>query len=189
MSSNPKEAGSSTRSKTSVRRKTSVGVGDVVRARYPVGSHQLRGRVDALLPPLPGRPDKIRARILWSSAKAERPGIMNIDNLDLIESSFRAQYPEHEKLTLIQENSQLLGEFLDFLSRSPYQLTVLEENVRGDLVPRPLVLTDKQIIGLLGEFFGIDITRLNDEKEKMYQEIRRQNQVREQELKRDADKV
>lgn len=81
------------------------------------------------------------------------------------------RYPEHAKLTKISGKSQTIGEFLDWLlNESEYQLGTVE---RDKLVP-----TYVSIEKLLGKYFGIDQKKLNLEKERMIQEVRVVNTLR-----------
>ncbi len=68
------------------------------------------------------------------------------------------KYPEHEKLSEVKEQSQFLGEFLDYCR---------ENNIN------PLKGSIQQ---MLAAFFQIDLRKLEDEKDEMLEEIRKLNQ-------------
>ncbi len=59
------------------------------------------------------------------------------------------QYPEHEKLKKVEDASRIISEFLEFLEG------------------KNLGISSFQAESLLAEFFGIDIQRLEQEKEDM----------------------
>lgn len=72
-------------------------------------------------------------------------------------------YPEHDKLHMVKEHSQAIGEFLDFGS---YTLCEEDPNT-GRYWP-----VQKSIQTLLAEWYGIDEQKLNDEKEAMLASLR-----------------
>lgn len=99
------------------------------------------------------------------------------------------RYPEHEKLRAVKDKSQSIGEFIEWL---PSQNLMLARKVcphgywpmetceeskycrRGEerehLWPAP-----EQINTLLARFFSIDQTALDEEKDRMLEEIRKVN--------------
>lgn len=80
------------------------------------------------------------------------------------------QYPEHEKLQKIQDQSQMIGDFLSWLqeekglSLCSYQ----GEKHKIDL----WCPTDANTSKLLADYFEIDEKKLEEEKQKMLQELR-----------------
>ena len=67
-------------------------------------------------------------------------------------------YPEHEKLKEVQEQSQVIGEFLE---SSVYVLATWDEET-GDL-ERADTSTER----ILADYFGIDLVKLEEEKRQM----------------------
>lgn len=77
-------------------------------------------------------------------------------------------YPEHDKLKLISDKSNAIGEFVDqFLRKKGIYLCVSELGV--------LYLDRTPIIKLLAEFFKIDLSKLEEEKQHMLDQQRLQN--------------
>lgn len=82
------------------------------------------------------------------------------------------EYPEHEKLALVKDKSQAIGEFLDWLSERGIRLAQQDQGRRYDeFWP---IQRDK--IGLIAEFFEIDLNVLEDEKRAMLEWTRKLNQ-------------
>lgn len=81
-----------------------------------------------------------------------------------------SKYPEHDKLHAIKDQSQAIGEFLDFFL--PTQgIVLMEKQPRyDDYVP-----IRRSIHSLLAAFFGIDQDKIDAEKEAMLEEIRESN--------------
>lgn len=77
-------------------------------------------------------------------------------------------YPEHEKLHEILDKSQTIGEFLDIFL--PSKGIVLAEREHGQLWP-----THRSIPKLLAEFFDIDQSKIDAEKEQMLAAMREAN--------------
>lgn len=71
-----------------------------------------------------------------------------------------SEYPEHEKLAKIQDESQVIGEFLDWCA-----------DAKGVVLTRngPAITWNS---GLLAEFFSIDQAKIDAEKEQMLADIR-----------------
>lgn len=81
-----------------------------------------------------------------------------------------ADYPEHEKLQKITLQSQACGEFLDWL-QSEKGVTLCTYNKSYEqFYPLRVSITE-----VLGEFFEIDLEKIEQEKRAMLDEIRRQN--------------
>ena len=80
------------------------------------------------------------------------------------------EYLEHEKLQKIQEQSQLCGEFLEWLSGQGYVLARWGED---DLLYSVRAPRDK----LLAEFFEIDLDKLEQEKQQLLEEQRQLNRT------------
>jgi len=76
------------------------------------------------------------------------------------------KYPEHEKLENISQQSQFLGEFIEWCNEHGMFLARHIENFDS---PIPV---SKSINTLLGEFFEIDLIKLEQEKRKMLEDIR-----------------
>lgn len=77
-----------------------------------------------------------------------------------------AEYPEHDKLHAIQEESQAIGNFLD---NGPYTLCVYDDFQRRF---RPV---DKSIQQVLADWYDIDLNRLEEEKQAMLEAMREAN--------------
>lgn len=78
------------------------------------------------------------------------------------------QYPEHEKLTKVKDESQSIGEFLEWLN--PQGFAIAQWNGH----------TEQWDCGtrhewLLAKYFGIDTDKLEQEKRQMLAEIRASN--------------
>lgn len=81
-----------------------------------------------------------------------------------------ANYPEHDKLALIHEQSRTCGEFLEWLESQGYTIKKWygagEGERRAGWGPRPLINQ------LLAEFFDIDQAKIDEEKRAMLDAIR-----------------
>lgn len=111
-----------------------------------------------------------------------------------------SSYPEHEKLAAVKEESQALGEFLDFgLARLGKGMAIYERVERPcecsgcldddplrwhtyeELAPGLPVMkeewrpTFRTISSMLAEHFGVDEAKLSEEKERMLDEQRAAN--------------
>ncbi len=73
-------------------------------------------------------------------------------------------YPEHEKLQKIQDKTQTVGEFLDWLVNE--REVVLAKWIDGTLEER-LAPINPSIQDLIAEFFGVDQNKLEAEKRAM----------------------
>lgn len=87
------------------------------------------------------------------------------------------KYPEHAKLKDIQEKSQWLGEFLEWLFNNKHiELAQYKGTFRKDderLVPAS-ISHDPNV--LLAEYFEVDLKKLELEKRAMLDEIRKANE-------------
>lgn len=76
------------------------------------------------------------------------------------------QYPEHAKLSAVSDESQSIGEFLD---GSEY---VIAEWVEIDGLSEPRLLpTSKTINEILADHFGIDLDKIEAEKQAMLAQL------------------
>jgi hypothetical protein len=85
----------------------------------------------------------------------------------------KQQYPEHEKLKAVQKESQAIGEFLEWLcGEKAVELAVWREGEeRGDdELLRPINMNKEKI---LANYFKIDLVKLEFEKRKMLEELRK----------------
>lgn len=80
------------------------------------------------------------------------------------------EYPEHEKLAKIAEESQAIGEFLDY-TLPGMGLTLCERDDESYSQPRWFP-TRRSIQSILAEAFGIDENALELEKRAMLDSIR-----------------
>jgi hypothetical protein len=91
------------------------------------------------------------------------------------------KYPEHEKLKEIQEQSQVCGEFLNWLQNEKrihlctYEKThiIYDDEGDGEEIPEGYYGINKTNEKLLAEFFNIDLDRLEQEKRQMLDELRK----------------
>lgn len=85
------------------------------------------------------------------------------------------EYPEHEKLQLIKDKSQLLGCFIEWLQERYYLCKYRESHNEGyHWVPAEYYLAHIDIQRLLAEYFDINYDELMKEKEEMYNKLREQ---------------
>lgn len=83
----------------------------------------------------------------------------------------QTEYPEHEKLKKVADESQTCGEFLDWLKHEKgFVLHEWNERLQEYVVAWTPINT------MLAEFFEIDQDRLEAEKRTMLEEIRRINE-------------
>lgn len=95
-----------------------------------------------------------------------------------------SDYPEHEKLAKIKDQSQACGDFLEWLqAEKGFVLCHNEhhdedgydedenEDQEGEYLPAPV-----SKVRLLAEFFEIDLDKLEDEKQAMLEEQRKLNE-------------
>lgn len=75
------------------------------------------------------------------------------------------KYPEHAKMRMVVNDSQIIGEFLEWLSAQRIELTKLQDNDQY----APIRERTEQIIA---RYFGIDLKVIEQEKRAMLEEIR-----------------
>jgi hypothetical protein len=83
------------------------------------------------------------------------------------------QYPEHEKLKAIKHQSQIIGEFIEWMGHQGLTVCELAE---GKYDSHYYPTTKRLPTQLLAEFFEIDENRLEKEKQQMLDEQRAINQ-------------
>jgi len=83
-----------------------------------------------------------------------------------------SEYPEHEKMKTVQENSQIIGEFLEWLSSKNLSLCKWQDGVTGE----GYYAYHFSIEELLAEFFNIDLKKVEEEKKSMLESIRRSSE-------------
>lgn len=94
--------------------------------------------------------------------------------IDIIASGECEKYSEHERLHKISDKSQVIGEFLEWLTHEKrvHLSTYVEKTDRhGDTYSEEVVF-HYNIQDLLGEFFGIDTKKLEEEKQAMLRTLR-----------------
>jgi hypothetical protein len=84
-----------------------------------------------------------------------------------------SEYPEHDKLHAVKDQSQAIGSFLDWLQNERKPRTVLAIHEWDEWVP-----TNERIEALLAEYFEIDLKKLEEEKRAMLDELRKANERR-----------
>jgi hypothetical protein len=78
------------------------------------------------------------------------------------------RFPEHEKLLQISEQSQSIGEFLEWMHGTKgWTVAYVPSYYESTLVP-----VSYNINELLAEFFGIDLKKVEAEKRAMLDEMR-----------------
>lgn len=80
------------------------------------------------------------------------------------------KYPEHEKLILVQDQSQSIGEFLEWLTNEK-GLSFCSFDEGG---VNEAYYSNQE---LLAEYFGIDLYKIEQEKKQMLKEIRKLNET------------
>lgn len=85
------------------------------------------------------------------------------------------RYPEHEKLHKIKDQSQTIGQFLEWTGEKGWHLAEYVEEYE-ELDWDMLMPIRRSITDLLAEYFGIDQNRLEAEKRQMLDEIRAENE-------------
>jgi hypothetical protein len=86
-------------------------------------------------------------------------------------------YAEHERLALVSEKSQAIGEFLDWLQQD--RKLVLAEWVKRPHLDEKLIPFYLPVQKLLAEYFEIDLDKLEHEKREMLAELRKAHAARE----------
>lgn len=71
------------------------------------------------------------------------------------------KYPEHQKLKAVKDESQALGEFLDWLKQK--EITLCQYS-RADLEYLPVIQRTDQV---LADYFEIDLDKIEQEKQTM----------------------
>lgn len=95
------------------------------------------------------------------------------------------QYPEHAKLQKVQEKSQAIGEFIEWLRQSKKIVFCLH---RDDLPTGTIVEPENEYIPewmpttirieeTLAEYFKIDLNKLEAEKRAMLDEVRQYHKI------------
>ena len=80
-----------------------------------------------------------------------------------------SDHPEHDKLHLVKDKSQTIGEFLEWLPTQGIHLCTFhyqDNQYRTAYTP---------ITELLAKFFDIDLDKLDDEKRQMLNNLRKNN--------------
>lgn len=82
-----------------------------------------------------------------------------------------ADYPEHDKLRAVRDESQAIGQFLEWLGENGLVICSFEEYKRtGEYIP-----DGRSIQQILADYFEIDLNKLDDEKRAMLNELRKAN--------------
>jgi hypothetical protein len=80
------------------------------------------------------------------------------------------EYPEHNKLQVIKDRSQPIGEFLVWLAETKH-LEICERIGSHNDYLQPITQKSQE---LLAEYFDIDLERLEKEKRMMLDELRKE---------------
>ena len=95
---------------------------------------------------------------------------MDQDLMARVMDSDQPVYPEHERLALVTERSQAIGDFLEWASGKGYHLLKWHEFEDGaDYIPFP------PVVKMLAEFFDIDLDKIEREKRAMLDYMRGAN--------------
>lgn len=76
-------------------------------------------------------------------------------------------YPEHEKLKLVRDKSQVIGEFIEWLGGKNYNICEYNDSHEAYLP------ATQRLEVWLAEFFEINLSALESEKQQMIEELRR----------------
>ena len=78
-------------------------------------------------------------------------------------------YPEHEKMHAVKDESQKLGTFLDWMfNERNWDLCYVNDDADYQLVE-----DGHQIQKILAEYFDIDLSKIEEEKQAMLEDLRR----------------
>lgn len=80
-----------------------------------------------------------------------------------------SDYPEHLKLKAVQDQSQRIGDFIEWLGENDMAVCAFDPKPNYD----NYTPTREPITKLLGRFFEIDLDKLEDEKRAMIDEMSR----------------
>lgn len=83
------------------------------------------------------------------------------------------EYPEHEKLLKVKDESQAIGEFIEWLASKRMALGEWREFEEYD--NPQFVVAHLNVNTILAEFFNIDLTALEAEKRAMLDAMRAMN--------------
>lgn len=84
-----------------------------------------------------------------------------------------SDYPEHDKLRAVQDQSQAIGDFLEFVAERYHCELGRPQGSRAEFTPVNLSVTK-----LLAEYFEIDLHKLEQEKRALLEHQRRLNDER-----------
>lgn len=87
--------------------------------------------------------------------------------------SEKSKYPEHEKLNEVHEDSQTIGDFIEWIQTGGFpgmKLCQIDEYGDGNFYPKWTRTED-----ILAAYYDIDLEKIDKEKREMLEEIRRKN--------------
>lgn len=88
------------------------------------------------------------------------------------ERAWDKKYPQHAALRLVKNDSQKLGQFLEWMSEQGWTICHLKKNAwEEEYTP-----TYHSINKVLAAYFGIDEVALSNEKDAMVEELHRSNE-------------
>lgn len=85
-------------------------------------------------------------------------------------------YPEHEKLEKVQEVSQRIGEFLEWLGDGGMRICEFQEGPMRSPTEGAYWPIRDGITEILARYFDIDMNKIESEKQAMLQAVRERNQ-------------
>lgn len=87
-----------------------------------------------------------------------------------------SDYPEHDKISAVKDETQAVGEFLEWLMATEYTLAV-PYNGDEDWCGQLYVPAFPDITQLLARWKGIDLSKIEAEKRQMLAAIRKANEA------------
>jgi len=92
--------------------------------------------------------------------------------------SKKIEYPECEKLLKVSERSQIIGEFLEWLNEKNLTICEIQEDFPCEECGEEslqYVQNYKSIEDRIADFFGIDMNKVEKERQQMLDDIRKEN--------------
>lgn len=85
-------------------------------------------------------------------------------------SDLQDRYPEHQKLIAVKDESQTVGEFIEWLGEQGIYLCSIPPYYQSTYVP-----VSEGIVNMLARFFEIDLDKIEQEKRAILEELRAMN--------------
>jgi len=84
------------------------------------------------------------------------------------------EYPELEKMKKIQDESQSIGQFIDWMEQKKQIWLCKYEDSDDKIDPRPMPIS-QGTQQLLAEYFEIDMVKVEEERRQILEDIRQKN--------------